>query len=43
MKTFTFRRWVPENGAMVYREFTFLADSWTAARRMMSDAMKALA
>jgi hypothetical protein len=43
MKTFTFYRWVSENGAMVYREFTFLAASWTAARKMMSDAMKALA
>ena len=43
MKTFTFRRWVVENGTMVYKEFTFLADSWTAARQMMSAAMKALA
>ena len=43
MKTFTFYRWVPENGSIVYKEFQFLAASWTIARKMMSDAMKAYA
>ena len=43
MKTFTFHRWVPENGVMIYKQFTFLADSWAAARQMMSEAMKACA
>lgn len=43
MKTFTFHRWIPENGTMVYKEFTFLAANWTIARKMMSDAIKALA
>lgn len=43
MKTFKFYRWVPENGTTVYKEFTFLAASWTIARKMMSDAMKTYA
>lgn len=41
MKTFTFHRWVTENGSRIYKEFTFQAASWTAARAMMSAAMKA--
>jgi len=43
MKTFTFHRWVVENGSRIYKEFTFTAPNWTAARQMMSDAMKAAA
>jgi len=43
MKTFTFHRWVVENGTMVYKEFTFAATNWTAARKMMSAAMRAAA
>lgn len=41
MKTFTFWRWVIENGSKIYKEFTFSANGWTEARRMMSEAMKA--
>lgn len=41
MKTFTFHRWVIENGTRIYKEFTFTAPNWTAARKMMSQAMKA--
>ena len=40
MKTFTFHRWITENGTRVYKEFVFQAANWTAARKMMSDAIK---
>ena len=41
MKTFKFYRWVVENGSRIYKEYVFTAASWTEARRMMSDSVKA--
>lgn len=40
MKTYVFYKWVVVEGNRVYKEFTFTAESWTRARRMLSEELK---
>lgn len=41
MKTYNFRAQITVNGVAEYRDFTFEAANWTAARRMLAEAVAA--
>lgn len=41
MKTYNFRAEITVNGVPEYRDFTFTAADWNAARRMLAEAVRA--
>lgn len=43
MKTYTFRTYITVGGRKEYKEFVFTAYSWTEARKMLSDSIRAAA